>query len=108
MTENNVCQSNKVRCTQIPLVTAIDYTNKQNDHAMIQTTYLEIHIVCSVESQHELNNFSADSQQYALRQTTYIDKSLLYDGQLSIFLNGLSESACASARVLRPLWNLLL
>ena len=38
MTENNVCQSNKVRCTQIPLVTAIDYTNKQNDHAMIQTT----------------------------------------------------------------------
>ena len=38
MTENNVCQSNKVRCTQMSLVTTIDYTNKQNDHAMIQTT----------------------------------------------------------------------
>ena len=26
----------------MPLVTAIDYTNKQNDHAMIQTMYLYV------------------------------------------------------------------
>ena len=39
-----MCQSNKVRCTQMPLVTTIDYTNKQNDHAMIQTTYLDTYV----------------------------------------------------------------
>ena len=30
--------------TDAGLVTAIDYTNKQNDHAMIQTTYLDTYV----------------------------------------------------------------
>ena len=30
--------------TDARLVTAIDYTNKQNDHAMIQTTYLDTYV----------------------------------------------------------------